>query len=177
MRKIIAAEYLSLDGIMSDPAWTGPYWSDELAKLQHELLFQSDLLLLGRVTYDGMSKAWPQMKEGDFGERMNSIPKLVATKTLKDLEWNATAIQGDVYEEIRKLKQESGQHILIYGSGVLLQSLMQQNLIDEYRLMVNPVVLGQGARLFAEGIQTKLKLTETKTTTTGVAVLTYQLEN
>jgi dihydrofolate reductase len=175
MRKIIAAEYLTLDGIMSDPAWTAPYWSEELAKWQYELLFQSDLLLMGRVTYDGMSKAWPQMTDtGDFGERMNSLPKLVPTSTLKHLEWNATAVQNDLYETIKRYKETSGENILIYGSGTLVRSLMPHDLIDEYRLMIHPVVLGEGMRLFSNGVQGKFKLAEAKTTSTGVAVLTYR---
>lgn len=178
MRKIVAAEYVTLDGVMSDPAWTGPYWSPELAAWQHELLFQSDLLLLGRVTYEGMSKAWPQMTDtGDFGERMNALPKLVPTNTLKDLSWNAVAVHGDVYTEIRRHKAMPGQHMLIYGSGQLVRSLMKEGLIDEYRLMVHPVVLGAGARLFSDGIEGKFKLADTKTTSTGVVVMTYQLEN
>jgi dihydrofolate reductase len=140
MRKIIAAEYLTLDGVMSDPAWTMPYWSDELAKIQDKLNRESDLLLLGRITYDGMSKAWPTMPDVEGADRMNALPKLVATRTLTQLEWNAVAIQG-----------------------------------DEYRLMVYPVVLGKGKRLFSEDSETTLVLTNSITTDKGVVVLTYQL--
>ncbi len=175
MRKIIAAEYLTLDGVMSDPAWTMPYWSDELAKIQDKLNRESDLLLLGRVTYDGMSKAWPTMPDVEGADRMNALPKLVATRTLTQLEWNAVAIQGDVIEELRKVKQQPGQHILIYGSGALVRSLLKHDLIDEYRLMVYPVVLGKGKRLFSEDSETTLVLTNSITTDKGVVVLTYQL--
>ena len=175
MRKIIAAEYLTLDGIMSDPAWTVPYWSDELAALQEELFNECDLLLLGRITYDGMSKAWPAMADAPGAAGMNSIPKLVATRTLTQLEWNAGAIQGDLVEALEKVKQQSGKNILIYGSGELVRSLMKHDLIDKYRLMVYPIVLGQGKRLFVEGSETTLTLTNSVTTDKGVNVLTYQL--
>jgi dihydrofolate reductase len=175
MRKIIAAEYLTLDGVMSDPAWTVPYWSDELAALQENLFNECDLLLLGRITYDGMSKAWPAMADEPGAAGMNSIPKLVATRTLTQLEWNAQAIQGDVVEALEKVKQQSGKNILMYGSGALVRSLMKHDLIDEYRLMVYPIVLGQGKRLFDDGAQTTLTLTNSVTTDKGVNVLTYQL--
>ena len=175
MRKIIAAEYLSLDGVMEEPRWTGPYWNDELAKLQHDLLFSSDALLMGRVTYQGMSQAWPSSSdEQGFADRMNSLPKHVATRTLRDLEWNASPIQGDVAEELKNLKERPGQTILIYGSATLVQSLMPHDLIDEYRLMVCPVVVGTGKRLFTDGNEAKLKLVDTKTTSAGVAILSYQ---
>ncbi len=175
MRKMIAAEYLSLDGVIEEPRWTGAYWNDELAKLQHDLLFSSDALLLGRVTYQGMSQAWPSSTdEQGFADRMNSLPKHVATTTLKDLEWNASPIERDVTEELRKLKQQSGQNILIYGSATLVQSLLPHGLIDEYRLMVCPVVIGKGKRLFTDGSEAKLKLVDTKTTSAGVVILSYQ---
>ncbi len=174
MRKIIAAEYVTLDGVMSDPAWTVPYWSDELAQLQDELISQCDTLLLGRVTYDGMSQAWPQMGDVPGADRMNSIPKLVPTHTLNNLEWNATAIVGNVFNELREYKARAGRDILIYGSGTLVRSLMQNDLIDEYRLMVFPVVLGEGQRLFTENHSATLQLTHTVSTDKGVVVLTYQ---
>ncbi len=175
MRKIVAAEYLTLDGVMEEPAWTAPYWSDELGKLQHDLLFASDALLLGRVTYEGFAKAWPDMKdEAGFAERMNSLPKHVASTTLKELEWNASLIEGNVVEAVKTLKQQKGENLLIYGSATLVQTLMQHGLIDEYRLMIYPLSLGAGKRLFAEGSEAKLKLVDTQTTDEGVVILTYQ---
>ncbi|THF83937.1 dihydrofolate reductase [Deinococcus sp. KSM4-11] len=175
MRKVIAAEYLSLDGIMSDPSWSAPYFNDELARSQRDLLFQSDLLLQGRVTYDGMSRAWMQASdEQGFAERMNALPKRIATRSAQELTWNATAIQGDVPAEVERLRQEDGGHILIYGSGQLVRSLMPHSLIDEFRLIVCPVVLGSGQRLFAEGVQATLTLTDVTTTSTGVALMTYR---
>ncbi|WP_310393641.1 dihydrofolate reductase family protein [Hymenobacter sp.] len=176
MRKIIAAEYLTLDGVMENPAWTGPYFNDELAQLQHSLLMASDALLLGRVTYEGFAAAWPGVTdENGFAERMNGLPKFVASRTLTTADWNASIIQGDVAAEVTRLKQEPGQNLLIYGSGQLAEHLRQHHLIDEYRLMVHPLLLGSGQRLFREGDGTNLTLTNTVATSTGVLVLTYQL--
>jgi dihydrofolate reductase len=176
MRKVHVTEYVSLDGVMEEPAWTGQFWNDELAKFQYDQLFASDGLLLGRVTYQGFAAAWPTMPDtGDFGERMNSLPKYVASRTLTETEWNATLIEGDVATAVATLKQQPGQDLLVYGSGDLVQTLLQHNLIDEYRLMVFPVIVGKGKRLFKEGIDmTTLKLVDTKTTSAGVVILTYQ---
>jgi len=185
MRSVIVTEYLSLDGVVQDPGgvgeieqggWTIPYWNDEIAKFQSDGLFTSDALLLGRVTYEGFAAAWPDMthEEGEFADRMNSLPKFVATRTLDQLEWNATPLKGDVVEEVAKLKQQPGQDLLIYGSGELVRTLMQHDLIDEYRLLVYPVVLGNGKRLFGEGSTATLKLVETQTFSSGVVALIYQ---
>ena len=175
MRKVIVAEYVSLDGIMDNPAWTAPYFNDELAMFQLDLLMASDALLLGRLTYEGFAGAWPTMTdENGFADRMNSLPKFVASTTLKKAEWNASLIKDDIADEVAKLKEQPGQNILIYGSGELVQTLMQHNLIDEYRLMVFPVVLGKGKRFFKDGTDTSLKLVDTKTTNSGVAMLTYR---
>jgi dihydrofolate reductase len=187
MRNVVAAEYLTVDGVMQDPGgvgeiehggWSNPFWNDELATYQHDQLFRSDALLLGRVTYQGFAAAWPSMEkqeaEGDFAVRMNTLPKYVATRTERKLEWNASPIQGDVPAAVTDLKQKPGQDLLIYGSGELVRMLMQHNLIDEYRLMVHPVVLGSGKRLFDGSPRTALRLVDTKTTSTGVVLLTYQ---
>jgi len=176
MRKVNAAVYVSLDGVMEEPAWTREFWNEELAKFQYDQLFASDALLLGRVTYQGFAAAWPSMTdEQGFADRMNSMPKFVASTTLKEAEWNATLIKGDVAAEVAKLKQQPGQDLLLYGSGELVHTLMQHGLIDEYRLMVHPVVLGSGKRLFRDGSPTTtLRLVDTKTTSTGVVILTYQ---
>jgi dihydrofolate reductase len=177
MRKIVAATYLSLDGVMEDPSWTAPYWNEELAAVQHRLLFESDALLLGRLTYQGFAQAWPSMTDADgFADRMNSLPKYVATTTLSQLEWNASVVRGDVTEEVQRLKQAPGQNILLYASGTLVRSLLSSGLIDEYRLMVHPMVLGHGKRLFEEGSEVKLRLKGVQTTSTGVAVMTYGTE-
>lgn len=176
MRKVVAAEYVSVDGVMENPAWTGEFWSDELAKAQYDLLFASDALLLGRVTYQGFAAAWPTMEgTGDFGVRMNTMPKYVATRTLDTAEWNATLIKGDVAEAVSELKRQPGQNLLIYGSADLLNTLIEHDLIDQYRLMLHPVVVGNGKRLFREGHDTKsLRLADMQQTGTGVLILTYE---
>jgi len=176
MRKVIVTEYVTLDGVMEEPGqWSFQFWNDEAAQFKSDELFASDALLLGRVTYQGFAAAWPTMTgTGDFGERMNSLPKFVASRTLEALEWNASLIKGDVAEEVAKLKQQPGQDILIAGSGNLVHTLMQHNLIDEYRFLVHPIVLGSGKRLFRDGSDTTtLRLVNTKTTDTGVVILTY----
>jgi dihydrofolate reductase len=159
---------------MEEPAWTAPYWNDEIAKFKYDELFASDALLLGRVTYQGFAAAWPSMDEGDFGVRMNSLPKYVASRTLTEMEWNASLIKDNIAEEVARLKQQSGQNLLIYGSGDFVQTLMQHNLIDEYRLLVYPVVLGSGQRLFKDGSQATLSLVETRAFSSGVVALIYQ---
>jgi dihydrofolate reductase len=176
MRKVIVTEYVSLDGVMEEPAWTAPYWNDEVAKFKYDELFASDILLLGRVTYQGFAASWPTMDEGEFGDRMNSLPKVVASTTLDKAEWNASLIKGNIAEEVSKLKQQSGQNILIYGSGELVHTLMGHDLIDEYRLLTYPVVLGKGKRLFKDGSNTTLKLVETKSFSSGVVALVYQAD-
>jgi dihydrofolate reductase len=181
MRKVIASEYVTLDGVMDMEAaetWHFPYWNDELEKYAHDQLFAADALLLGRVTYQGFAASWPSITdEQGFADRMNNLPKFVVSTSLQEpLEWNnAHLIKGDVAEEVSKLKQQSGQDILIYGSGELVRALMRQGLIDEYRLLVHPVVLGSGKRLFPDGVETKvLRLVDTMATSMGVVILTYQ---
>ncbi len=178
MRKIIVTEYLTLDGVFEEPGhWSFDYFNDEAMLYKRDELFSSDIQLLGRVTYEGFAKAWPTMPDtGDFGERMNSMPKYVVSTTLKNAEWkNTTIINKNVVEEIKKLKEQAGQHILVAGSGKLVQTLMNHDLVDEYRFMVHPVVLGSGKRLFPEGTeQCKLTLVETKSFKTGIVVLHYQ---
>lgn len=146
-----------------------------MEKYAWEQLLASDALLLGRRVYQVFAASWPS-RGGEFADRMNSLPKFVVSTTLEELEWsNSSLIRGDVPREVSKLKQQSGQDILIYGSGDLMHTLMQHDLIDEYRFWVNPVVLGSGKRLFTDGSsKTALKLVHTTTFSTGVVVLSYQ---
>ena len=178
MRNIIVTEYLTLDGVFEEPGhWSFAYWNAESMLYKRDELFSSDVQLLGRVTYEGFAKAWPTMQDtGDFGERMNSMPKYVVSTTLTHAEWqNTTIINKNVVEEIQKLKEQSGQNILVAGSGKLVHTLMRHHLVDEYWFMVHPVVLGSGKRLFPEGTeQYKFTLVETKSFTTGIVVLHYQ---
>jgi dihydrofolate reductase len=176
MSKVVLVIYVSLDGVVENPSWTVPYWNDELAAYQRDQLFASDALLLGRVTYEEFAAAWPGMtEEGDFGERMNSLPKYVATNTLRTLGWNATAIEGDVVEALAKMKEQPEGDLLIYGSGTLVGTLMAHDLIDEYRFIVYPTVVGSGKRLFPEGsVVPTLQLADTVTFSTGVVSLVYR---
>lgn len=177
MRRIVATEYVTLDGVMDEPGkWSGPFFGDEAIKFKYDELFASDALLLGRVTYDGFASAWPTMEgTGDFGERMNGMPKYVVSTTLQNPSWNNShVISANVVEEIAKLKEEPGQDLLLAGSGKLLHTLMEHDLVDEYRLMLHPIVLGSGKRLFENENQAKtLKLVETKPFATGIVILTY----
>ncbi len=177
MRKVILSPYVTLDGIMEAPnEWSFQFWNDELAKYKNDELFASDALLLGRITYQGFAAAWPTMEgTGEFGERINSMTKYVASTTLTETEWNATLIAGDVADAVAALKQQPGQDILVWGSADLAHTLMQHDLIDEYRLMVYPVIVGKGKRLFKDGIGSPtLQLVDTQTTSTGVVILTYR---
>ena len=178
MRKVVLSMYVTLDGVMEAPSWSAPFWNEEAAKYAHDQLFASDALLLGRVTYQGFAKAWPSMTDEEgFAERMNSLPKFVVSSTLENAEWNANLIKENVAEEVSRLKQQSGQDILIYGSSDLVHALMCLNLIDEYRLWVHPIVLGDGKHLFRDGsAATSLRLVDVKTFSSGVVVLAYQPE-
>jgi dihydrofolate reductase len=189
LRKINVSTYVTLDGVMQDPGgvgeieqggWSMPFFNDEAASYAHEQLLASDGLLLGRTTYEGFAAAWPSMEEleGDFAVRMNTLPKFVASTTLDEpLEWqNSSLIKGDVAQEVRKLKEQPGQDLLMYASAGLMRSLMPHGLIDEFRIWVHPVVLGNGAPLFPEGIdKTELELADTTTLGTGVVILAYRL--
>ncbi len=176
MRKVIVSEFVSLDGVMENPAWTFQFGSKEQEQFKFAELFACDALLLGRVTYQGFAAAWPNMEgTGEYGERMNSMPKYVASRTLTQMEWNASLITGDLAEEVNRFKGEPGQDILVFGSCELVHTLTQLDLVDEYRLMVFPIVVGSGKRVFRDGGEKKiLKLVETKTFASGVVVLSYE---
>jgi dihydrofolate reductase len=187
VRKVVVSEFVSLDGVMEDPGGAEGFdrggWSfqfdrgPEGDKFKLDEALEADALLLGRVTYQGFAEAWPsRTDEVGFADKMHSMPKFVVSTTLEDAEWsNSTLINGDVAEEVLKLKQQPGGDILIYGSGQLVHTLMQHDLIDEYRLMVFPVVLGSGKHLFREGNDANaLRLVDTKTVGSGILILTYQ---
>jgi dihydrofolate reductase len=176
MSRLAVTLFTSLDGVVESPEkWSFPYWNDEIGKFKHEETFASDALLLGRVTYEGFAAAWPSQKDPEgFADRFNSMPKHVASRTLKKLEWNNShLIKGDLAAEVSKLKQQAGKDIVIHGSPGLIRSLMPTDLIDEYRLLVYPLVLGHGKRLFNETSQANLKLVESKAYGTGVVKLVY----
>lgn len=175
MRKLQVAEFLTLDGVMEAPdTWNGPFLNEEMGMDIGSSLFKIDALLYGRRTYEEMAAAWPE-RTGDMADRFNSISKYVVSTTLSEATWNnSKLIKGNIAEEVSKLKHEDGQSITILGSCDLVRTLMQHDLIDEYLLLVMPLVLGKGKRLFREGINTTLRLIDSKTYSTGVVALTYQ---
>ncbi len=179
MRKVIVSEFVSLDGVIENPVWTFQLTGEEQQRFKSDELSAADALLLGRVTYEGFAAAWPRMTEqvGEYADMMNGYPKHAVSTTLEEpLGWNnSTLIKGDVSEDVSELKQQPGRDILVFGSGTLVNELMRLGLIDEYRLMVFPVVLGSGQRLFGDGVEeTVLELVGTDTFDTGVVVLTYR---
>jgi dihydrofolate reductase len=187
MRKVVVSEFVTLDGVMEDPSWTLQFASEEQERFKFDELAASDALLLGRTTYEGFAVAWPNMMEhydgprraelGEYADMMNGYPKHIVSTNLKEpLEWNnSTLIKGNVAEEVSRLKQQPGRDILVFGSGDLVSVLMRHGLVDEYRLMVFPVVVGSGKRLFGDGLETtSLELVETKAFGSGVVVLTYR---
>ncbi len=159
MRNLVVTEFMSLDGVVEEPAWTFPYWNDEIAEFKGEESSASDALLLGRVTYQGFASAWPK-SEDEGADYFNSVRKYVVSGTLEEpLEWNnSTLIKDNIVEEITNLKQQDGKDITVHGSATLVQTLIQHDLVDLYRLLVYPVVVGKGKRLFGEGVPATLKL-------------------
>jgi dihydrofolate reductase len=181
MGRIVVTEFVSLDGVMEEPrAWTFQFDRGEDGdRFKSEELFGAEALLLGRVTYQLFAAAWPAMDGDEFGKRMNSIPKYVVSSTLSDSEasWGTTTVlRGDVVAEMAALRSQPGGDRLVHGSAQLVHTLAQHGLVDEYRLMVFPIVLGAGERLFPDAMPdpTELILTEAKTTGSGVLLLTYR---
>jgi dihydrofolate reductase len=187
MGRIVVTEFVSLDGVMEAPGGGESYkhagWTfeinrgDEGDKFKLDELREAEAQLLGRVTYEGFAAAWPTFTdEVGFADKMNSMPKYVVSSTLKTAEWNnSTILSGDVVEEVKKLKDEVDGVILIAGSARLVQTLIESDLVDELRLMVFPVVLGSGKRLFGDTTDKKpLRLTDSKFVGDGIAILTYQ---
>jgi dihydrofolate reductase len=176
---------VSLDGVVEDPGGSEDFkyggWSfevsrgDEGDKFKLDETLSSEALLLGRVTYEGFAKAWPS-REGEFADKFNSMPKYVVSSTLEEPEWNnSTVLKGDVAEEVAKLKQEHDGEIVVHGSPGLVQTLLEHDLVDELRLMVFPVVLGTGKRLFGETSDKKpLRLVDSKVVGDGVVILVFQ---
>jgi dihydrofolate reductase len=184
-------EFLSLDGVMQAPGapdedteggfqhggWQRPYFDEVLGATAAEGMAETDAYLFGRKTYEKMAAYWPTAPEDDpYGRHMNSTPKYVASRTLRDVEWqNSTLIKGDVAEEVASLKEQPRKNIAVLGSGELVQTLLEHDLVDEFFLAVYPIVLGSGKRLFREADQVrKLSLVDSKPTSTGGVILTYR---
>ena len=199
MRQVIVSEFVTLDGVMEAPEnWSVfEYWTKEIGQFKDEELFASGALLLGRVTYEIFAQAWPTLTDEEnwrlvkeaggepgekaegnpFSDRMNSIPKYVVSTSLSEVSWNnTTLLRENIPEEVSLLKQQPGKDILIYGSAELTNSLFQHGLVDEFRLLVFPVIIGKGKRLFKEGVRKAMVLWEVKKYTSGVLLLRYRPE-
>ncbi len=193
MRKLVVAEFVSLDGVIQAPGgkdedteggfvhggWTWPYWHDDIGAHFDEAMRESDALLLGRKTWQIHGGAFEPMAAGDpFGDVMNAMPKYVVSTTLATASaWrNSTIIGGDVLAGVRALKAQPGKNILIDGSSVLVHALVRHDLVDEYRLVVYPLVLGSGKRLFPDGVRVNLRLIEARPLPSGVVMMRYAPE-
>ncbi len=191
MRKLVVIEFLSLDGVYQAPGapdedaeggfrhggWQRPYFDDVLGAAAGEGMAATDAHLFGRKTYEIMAAYWPTAPSDDpYAQHLNSVPKYVASRTLQHVDWqNSTLLTGEVAEEVAKLKEQPGKNIAVLGSGNLVQTLMKNDLVDEYSLSVFPLVLGSGKRLFPDdGQMRNLRLVDSKTTSTGGLMLTYQ---
>jgi len=185
MRKLVVTEFISLDGVMEDPggsegtpiaAWSFKYdRGDEGNKFKLDETFSAAALLLGRVTYEGFAEAWPS-REGEFADKFNAMPKYVVSSTLEKPGWNnSTVLKGDVASEVAKLREQQEGDVVVHGSARLVQTLIDHDLVDELRLMVFPVVLGSGKRLFGEtGDKKGLELVDSRVVGDGVAILVYR---
>lgn len=174
MRKLVESTFVTLDGVIENPQnWSSPYWNDEHAGYATKLLFAADALLLGRKTYEGFAEAWPQRSGDPYTDRINSMPKHVASRTLEHLAWNASVLEGDAAEAVAKLKQQPGENLLKFGTGGFSKTLLEHGLIDELHLWIFPVLAGSGQRLI-DGIEPMhLELLETTPFSTGLVVNTY----
>jgi dihydrofolate reductase len=185
MGRIVVTEFVSLDGVMEDPGGAEDFeyggWTFEIDrgeegdKFKLDEALEADALLLGRVTYEGFAAAWPS-REGEFADKFNTMPKYVVSSTLKEPTWsNTTVLDGDLADAVSKLRREHEGDVVVHGSAQLVQALLENDLLDELRLMVFPVVLGKGRRLFGETSGKKpLRLVDSKTVGDGVAILVYR---
>jgi dihydrofolate reductase len=190
MRRLIVIEYVSLDGVVQAPGhaaedcegnfahggWTGSFMDDH-GRYMREALNTMGALLLGRLTYEIWAGYWPTVTDpaDEIARMLNTVPKYVASKTLRNGSWRQSTVIDDVAGEVGELKHQPGKDIVVMGSSGLAQSLISHQLVDEYRLMIHPIVLGSGKRLFREGNpMSTLRLIEATTTTSGLAILTYQ---
>jgi len=186
MSNVVVTEFVSIDGVFEDPGGAEDFehsgWSfqfdrgDDGNKFKLDETLASDALLLGRITYEGFANSWPERQdEAGFADKFNSMPKYVVSSTLKDPEWNnSTVIGTDLKAEVPKLKDRHDGDIVVHGSGQLVPALLDEDLVDEVRLMVFPVVLGKGKRPFDGAKMTGMKLRESRTVGDGVAILIYE---
>jgi dihydrofolate reductase len=185
MARIVVTEFVSLDGVMEDPGGSESFehggWAFEFSRGEEGDQFKvdetmgSDAMLLGRTTYEGFADSWPG-REGEFADRFNTMPKYVVSSTLRDPKWtNTTVLDGDLTEAVSKLREQPGGDVVVHGSAQLVQGLLANDLVDEVRLLVFPVVLGAGKRLFGDtGDKKPLRLTDSKVVGDGVAIMVYE---
>jgi dihydrofolate reductase len=185
--RIVVTEFVSLDGVMEDPGgsenfrhggWNFEFDTGEGMKFKVDETMASEAQLLGRVTYEGFAEAWPS-RDGEFADKFNTMPKYVLSSTLENPEWtNSTVLKGDLADEVAKLKEMHDGDIVVHGSASVVQALIERDLVDELRLMVFPVLLGSGKRVFGETIDKKrLRLVDSKIVGDGIAILVYQPAN
>jgi dihydrofolate reductase len=188
MRKVTVTMWITLDGFIAGPNeeinWVTEIYDEEMGKYETNLVSAADTLLLGRKTYESFAGAWPKVPENpsastgevEFARKLNAMRKIVFSKTLEKVEWNnSRLVKNNIVEEVAKLKQGPGKDVIIYGSASIVQTLMNLGFIDEYQLLVHPVVLGSGKPLFKNNkVRINLKLVKTKTHSSGVVVLCYQ---
>ena len=190
MRRVTVTEHLTLDGVMQAPGrpdedtrggfehggWAIPGNDEVMATVMGEGMARGGSLLLGRRTYEDFYGFWPHQKDNPFTDVLNDIEKFVASRTLTEpLSWNnSTLLEGDAADAVKELKEQPGEDIGVLGSGELVQSLIRHQLVDEYLLMIHPLVLGSGRRLFPDGVHSSLRLVDSVTTTTGVVIATYR---
>lgn len=190
MRKLVVLSFITLDGVMQAPGgpeedpsggfkyggWVAGYWDDFMGRTMDEQMVKPFDLLLGRRTYEIFAAHWPYIKDNPLADKLNSAKKHVASTTLEKLDWaNSTLIMGNVEQEITKLKKQDGPELQVHGSGNLIQTLLKHDLVDEFRLKIFPITIGTGKRLFGGGtIPAGFKVLESKTSTTGVIIATYE---
>lgn len=172
MRKIIESTFVTLDGVISDPQdYSPPYWDEDHFGYGGKLMEDTEALLLGRATYEGFAEAWSARSGDPFTDRMNAMPKYVASTTLSgDVDWNAKVLEGDTVEAVKKLKAEDGGNLLKYGTGEFSKTLLEHKLVDEYHFWVFPVIVGSGDRLLDGLSMTHLQLLDTTTFKSGIVV-------
>lgn len=173
-RKLVESTFVTLDGVISDPQnWGPPYWDDQHSAYATKLLEPADALVLGRATYEGFADAWPQRSGDPYTDKINAMPKYVASRTLQDATWNATIIRGDVASEVAALKEQPGGDLLKFGTGELDRTLLEHGLVDELHLWMFPVIAGGGQRLLDDVDVTHLELVDSTPFDSGIVVLTY----
>ena len=173
-RKLVESTFVTLDGVISDPQlWGSPYWDDDHNAYAAGMMENADALLLGRLTYEGFASAWPSRSGDPYTDKINTMPKYVASRTLTEATWNASIIVGDVADEVARLKGQSGGNILKFGTGELDRTLLEHRLVDEYHFWMFPVIAGSGQSLLAGVSPTHLDLTNVSRFGSGIVVLTY----